>query len=154
MSELDEMALQAVKRLLESDPDQLFEELAIRNNAIQKDPALAGSFSPEASYDAAFMGPMGDLRDFGRIFFTRLNRDCYNLVCGSSQADAQEREKVASAFGLGKTEVAAAIAAVMVVNFGTAPAIAAVVASLVVKLFFRNAHGAMCEVWKQKMLQG
>jgi hypothetical protein len=151
MSELDQMARHAVEQLLQSDEDQLFEELAIRNKAILKDPGLAGSFSPKASYDAALMGPMDDLRKFGRIFFSRLNRDCYNLVCGGEQLDSQEREKVANAFGVGKTEVAAAIAGIMVAHFAIAPAIAAVVAALIVKLFFRNAHGAMCEVWKQKL---
>lgn len=151
MPELEEMALPAVKQLLQSEEDQLYEELAIRNKAILKDPGLAGSFSPEASYDTRLMGPMDDLRDFGRIFFSRLNQDGYNLVCGSELADSQEREKVTNAFGFGKTEVAAAIAAVMVAHFAIAPAIAAVVAALIVKLFFRNAHEAMCEVWKHKL---
>jgi len=153
MSDIDQMALHAVKQLLQSDEDQLYEELAIRNKAILKDPSLAGSFSPEASYDAALVGPMDDLRKFGRIFFSRLNRDCYGLVCGSEQVNTQEREKVVKAFGLGKTEVAAAIAAIMVAHFAMAPAIAAVVGALIVKLFFRNAQEAMCEVWKQKLPQ-
>jgi hypothetical protein len=153
MPELDELALPAAKQLLQSDEDQLYEELGIRQKAILRDPGLAGSFSPEASYNAVLMGPMDDLRNFGKLFFSRLNRDCYDLICGGQQADAKEREKVAKAFGLGKTEVAAAIAGVIVAHFAIAPAIAAVVAALVVKLFFRNAQEAMCQVWKQKLPQ-
>jgi len=154
MPELDQLALPAAKQLLQSDEDQLYEELAIRQKAILKDPALAGSFSPAAAYNAALMGPMDDLRNFGKIFFSRLNRDCYDLICGGAGADNQEREKVAKAFGIGKTEVAAAIAGVIVAHFAIAPAIAAVVAALIVKLFFRNAQEAMCEVWKAKLPKG
>jgi hypothetical protein len=57
------------------------------------------------------------------------------------------------AFGIGGEAVATALAAVMVTSLGLAPAVAAVVAALAIKLFFRPAHGAMCDVWKGKLGQ-
>jgi hypothetical protein len=44
------------------------------------------------------------------------------------------------------------LAAALVSTFGWAPALAAVVAAPVVKLFFKNAYLATCQVW-QKHLQ-
>jgi hypothetical protein len=34
-----------------------------------------------------------------------------------------------------------------------APTIAAIVAAIAVKLFFRPAHQAMCDIWKTKLAQ-
>lgn len=140
----------AIEDLLASDEAQLFEELAIRNRAMVKDPSVAGSYNPSVSYNAALMGPMDDLRNFGRRFFNKVNKDCYQLVCGSGDAD-KERQKLLDAFKLGKAEVAAVMAALFVAYLSVAPAIAAVLAALVVKLFFKNAHEAMCEVWSGKL---
>ncbi|MGH9632133.1 MAG: hypothetical protein ACRD7E_27830 [Bryobacteraceae bacterium] len=151
MPENEDQIQSAIEDLLASDEAQLFEELAIRNRAMVKDPSVAGSYKPRVSYNAALMGPMDDLRNFGRRLFNKVNKDCYQLVCGGGDADKQEREKLLDAFKLGKTEVAAAMAALFVAYLNVAPAIAAVLAALVVKLFFKNAHEAMCEVWSEKL---
>jgi hypothetical protein len=58
---------------------------------------------------------------------------------------------VASAFGLGKEDIGAAIAALLVAHLALAPASAAVVAVLIVKLFFRPAVDAMCQVWSENL---
>ena len=55
------------------------------------------------------------------------------------------------AFSLGKSEVAAALAALLVSQLAIAPAIAAVVAAIAIKLFFAPAHDSMCDVWKGKL---
>jgi hypothetical protein len=151
MTELNDVARPAVEQLMQSDEDQLYVELGVRTHAIRQNPSLAGSFNPAVSYNAALMGPMDDIRAFGRSFFDRLGRDCYSLVCGEKAVDAEERNKLQKAFTLGKTEVAAGIAGLLVAHLAIAPAIAAVLAALVVKLFFRNAHAAMCEVWAGKI---
>ncbi len=153
MSNLSDLARPAIDSLLQSDESQLYEELAIRLKAMGSDPAKSGSFAPAVTYDAATMGFLDDLRDFGKRFMERMNVSFYNLVCGKQGEDVKERKKVAEAFGIGKTEVAAVLAGLLVSEFGLAPAIAAVVASLIIKLFFRNAYEAMCEVWKGKLPQ-
>lgn len=151
MSKLIEEARPAIKDLLQADDRQLYEILGIRIKGVALDPHKAGNFSPEISHAAESMGALDDIREFGTIFFSRLNRQCYELVCGEDDANSKERQRIASAFGIGETEVGAAIAAAAVTQLGLAPAIAVVVAALIVKLFFRNAHTAMCQVWKKKV---
>jgi hypothetical protein len=43
------------------------------------------------------------------------------------------------------------VASLLVAQLGLAPAIAAVVAALIIKHVFSNALGAMCDVWKDKL---
>lgn len=151
MSDTEKQARDAVTKLLEADPDQLFAELGIRQKAIASNASVAGSFDPTVTYDAKTMGPMDVMKDFGRSFFKRVNRDVYGLVCGTDEAFADERKKLADAISTGQTAFATVLATACVAWFGWAPAIAAVIAALVVKLFFRSAQGAMCDVWKGKL---
>lgn len=151
MIELVDLVRPAVENLLQSEESQLYEELGVRQKAIMIDPAKAGFFEPDLTYDAEEMGSLDDLRDFGRILFEKLNVDAYNLVCGTKTEDSEERRKLLAAFGIDDKVVAAAIAALLITHMAIAPAIAAVVAAIIVKLFFQNTHRAMCEVWKKKL---
>ena len=151
MDELEKHAAPAMEKLLQSDPDQLFAELGLRQKAIQADPSQAGRFETTATYQAEFAGPMDVLKQIGRSFFDRVSKDLYGIVCGSDPENTQERKQLWDAFGGGKATFAAALAAIGVSWFGWAPAISAVVAALVVKLFFKNAIDATCQVWKQHL---
>jgi hypothetical protein len=153
MASLSDLAKPSVTSLFQSDIDQLYEQLAIRSKGIVRDPAAAASFSPDIDYDAPMMGPLDDLRRFGKLYFGRINRLCHDLVCGDSAKDSEERQKVMSAFMLGKEDVGSAIAALLVAHLGLAPAVAAVVAVLIVKLFFRPAVESMCQVWTENLQQ-
>ena len=53
---------QTMNRLLLATEDQLYEQLGIRAKAIAEDPAIAGSFEPDVTYDGAAMGPLDDVR--------------------------------------------------------------------------------------------
>jgi len=141
----------AIEKLLQSDPDQLFTELGLRQKAIQFDPSQAGLYQTTTMYDAPMMGPLDALREWGKNFFDRFSKDVYGLVCGSDKEDTEERKKLQQAFGLGDAAFATALTAALMSWFGWAPAIAAVVAALVVKLFFKNAYLSMCEVWKKRL---
>jgi hypothetical protein len=151
MANLEDQAQPALERLLQSEPDQLFAELGLRQKAIENDPTQAGLFETTATYDAPFAGPLDDLKEIGQRFFDRVSKDVYNLVCGDDADSAAERKKVLDALGLGGAAFAGALTAVLISWFAWAPAIASVVAALVVKLFFNNAQAAMCEVWKKRL---
>jgi hypothetical protein len=151
MTEVQEQAKTAVAKLLEAPDDQLFIELGLRKKAIDSDPTVAGYFDPELSYDADFAGPLDTLKEFGQRYFDRVNKQVYELVCGDSKDDAQDRSKLSQAFGLDRTTFAAMLVAALVSSFGWAPAIAAVVAALVVKLFFRPGYEVACQLWKDKL---
>lgn len=154
MSDLVNRARPAVDSLLDKDEEQLYQELGRRALAIQQDPSISGSFAPEINTQLEPLGALDDFKDFGQRFFKRVNKQSYQLICGTEAEDSEERENIISAFGIGKEAVAPAMAALLVVHMGLAPALAAVVAALILRLVFRNGYEAMCEVWKEKLPEG
>jgi hypothetical protein len=150
MPDLASQAQPAVESLLQSDDDALYVELGRRLKALQDDPAVGGAFDPKLVVLEA-MGPVDDIRDFGKRFFERLNGEAYKLMCSTDAEDTEERKKLLDAFPIGKEAVTAALAAGLVAWVGLAPAIAAVVAAIAMRLFFRAAYGATCDVWKENL---
>ena len=150
MSNFDELARRAVEDLLDSEPDQLFAELELRRRAILANPAEAGSFEPAGAYRAVVNVPLEELRDFGRRFFDRVSRDLYQLLCGDDAENAQTRQTLFQAL-TSRATFAAALSGVLVAHLGMAPALAAVLAALVVRLFANNAHQVACEMWRERL---
>jgi hypothetical protein len=150
MADLKDQARPAVQALMDKDEEQLYQELGLRLRAMQENPALSGSFTPQIDTHLEALGPVEDLKDFGQRFFKRVNKQAYQLICGTEAADSEERENIIDAFGIGREAVAPAIAALLVTHMGMAPAIAAVVTTLILRLVFRNAFESMCEVWGEK----
>lgn len=151
MADLATEARPAVDALLKNDEDELYLALGSRLRAIQQEPSLSGTFAPDIPAGLEALGAVDDIKDFGRRFFKRVNSQAYQLICGTGAENTEERERVIDAFGIGEEAVAPAIAALLVVHLGLAPAVAAVVAALIIRLFFRNAFAAMCEVWQEKL---
>lgn len=150
MTDLVSRARPAVEALADRDEEQLYEELGRRMQAIQRDLSLSASFAPSIDTRLEPLGAAEDFKKFGRAFFERVNVQAYQLVCGKEAEHSEEREQVIDAFGIGKEAVAPAIAALLVAHLGLAPAIAAVIAALIIRVFFRSAYEAMCQVWKEK----
>ena len=151
MSDLRKQAESAVKKLLISEEDQLYEELGIRAKAIAEDPAKSSSFDPDVTYNQAQMGFMDDVREFGKRLFRRWNVEAHKLICGSDDEDEEERKKLAEAVGIGEVSAAGALTALLVSHLGLAPAIAAVIAALAIKRFFRPAYDEFCQTWKKSL---
>ncbi len=152
MPDLKKQAEPAVKKLLKSDEDQLYEKLGIRAKAIAEDPTKSSSFEPQVTYDQAQMGLKEDVLDFGKRLFNRWNAEAYKLICGSDLNDQKERKDLIRAFSSNdEITIAAALSALLVTNLGLAPALAAVVAALLVKRFFRPAYEEFCVVWKKNL---
>jgi hypothetical protein len=149
MSTLSTQAESAVKTLLKADENQLYEQLGLRAKAIEQDPSKAGSFDPSVVYDQAEMGLKEDILELGQRLFRRWNAEAYQLVCGSDAKDTKDRKNLTKAIGVSDVAVAAVLSGMLVTNFGLAPAIAAVVAALVVKRFCRPAYEEFCQVWKK-----
>ncbi len=152
MADLSELAKPAVEELLKSDEEQLYEQLGMRAKAIAEDPTKSSSFELQVIYDQAQMGLKEDVKEFGQRLFRRWNVEAYKLVCGSDYQDQESRESLLKAFSLdGGVAVAAAPSALLVTYLGLAPALAAVVAALLVKRFLRPTYEVFCEVWKEKL---
>lgn len=151
ISELSKLAEPVVANLLQSDANKLYVELGMRAKTVATNPSAAGQFDPPVKHDVATMGPLDDLKRFGQRLFRRWNREAYELMCGKSDDDTQDREKLVKAIGFGDVAVASALTGLLVSSFGLAPAIATVLAALAVKRFFRPAHEEFCDVWKESL---
>jgi hypothetical protein len=149
MTDIRVLAKPAMEKLEESDESQLYQELGIRLKAIASNPAIAGSFDPAVTYSASLMGPLDDVKLFGKKFFEKMSREVYGMVCGGGLT-AEEQKKFTEALG-NKADWGTWLAAILVSHWALAPAIAAVVAALIVRLFFKPFHAAMCEVWATKL---
>jgi hypothetical protein len=152
MPGLTDQARPAVEELLGEEPETLYAELESRRRLISLDPSQAGSFQPEGNpFESSEEIPAAQLREFGRRFFARVSEDMYKLVCGDAEENRSERHAIVEAMGGGNTTFAAVLAALLVSNFGWAPALAAVLSALTVKLFFNNAYAVACDLWKQSI---
>lgn len=111
----------------------------------------SGHFDVQPDQTLESQGIMEDFAGFGRRYFQRLNLQAYALVCGSDAENSEQRQELIHAFGIGRDAVAPALAAMLVGYLGLAPAIAAVVAALMIRLFFQPGYEAMCDTWKTKL---
>jgi hypothetical protein len=151
MNNLAPIARSAVDELTSLNDEQLYEALGSRLSAISRTPQGSDQFNMVLAQPLVAYGPLDELKKLGRKFFARWNAACYNLVCGSSADDADARKQVANAFDLGPAAVAAAIAAALTAYLGIAAALAPIIATLAIRLFFKPGHQAMCDYWKEKM---
>jgi hypothetical protein len=140
----------AVDELLLENEDELLEQLGRRAHAIEGPAALDDQFDFDVSFDLS--GARDAFRQLGARIYQRWEREAFGLVCGAG-SDGADREKLADAFGVGGTAVAAMITAGLASAFGLAPAIAAVIAAIVVKRFLQPAYEEFCVVWADRLGQ-
>lgn len=140
--------------LMAADENTLLEQLGMRSKAVTAGVVDAMGYTATPVYEVALMGPLDDLRTLGRRLLARWNRELYKVMCGSDKGDASDRESLFKALGLGDVAVAAAITAVLVSSFAMAPAIATVVAALVVKRIVVPAGGEICAFWGEQLPKG
>ena len=155
MADLKSLARPAVEGLVNSSEDQLYEELGKRLRMVQADPQAAGAFEPSQQdrekIELETLGFVDDLKSLGKQFFAKVDRQAYEVMCGTSPGDQKDRDALSNAFGLGKEAVAATLAGALVAQLGIAPILAAAVAALIVRLFFKPAYQEMCVIWKKKL---
>ncbi len=141
----------AVTGLIEKDEEQLYLELGRRLRLMGQDPALSGKLVVPAGKDLEALGPIDDLKALAKGFFNRFSVEAYNVICGGGKQNDPDHKKMVEAFGLDKQTVAAFLTTLLVTNLGLAPLVAATVAALIVRLFFKPAYEEMCAFWKSKL---
>lgn len=151
MAGLTREAEPVAAKLLKVSEAKLYEQLGILAKAIAVDPAKAGAFEPLVTYDEEKMGSKEDVREFGRRLFLRWNIEAYKLICGDELEDMIDRSELNKAFGISNEAVAAALSSLLISHMGLSPALAVVVASLVIKRFSKPGHGEFCQVWKERL---
>ena len=152
MNVQNQLSRPAAEELLSRDTDQLYELLGLRLKATEEDLNKQGNLEPEIEYPE-HLGLMEDLQKIGRRVFNKIHTQAYTLVCGTSQEDEADRNKIIAAFGIGAEATVIALTSVLISTFGLAAAIAGVVAALIVRRFgepaLNEGHAAMCEIWRE-----
>ena len=140
------------RALLSQSPDQLYELLGMRAQAVEEDIRKLGSFEPEVAF-SQHMGYKEDLQKIGRRMFNKVHVQAYGLVCGSNPDDREDRDRILGALGISIEAAVIAVASVLVNTFGLAAAFAGVVAALIMKRFaeptLEEGHRGMCELWSE-----
>jgi len=142
---------QEIKDLLESDEEQLLNQLGLRAAAASRDFQKSAELHPKiTAEEVVAMDLKGDLKSLGRRLVRRWNRSAYDVVCGDDPDDTQAREGVKNALGLGDAAAIGALTAALI-GIGMMPALAPVLAAILVKKFFNPAYGEFCGFWKEKL---
>jgi hypothetical protein len=151
MPDINKQAELAVEKLLQAEEDQLYEQLGIRAKAMAEDPRTGSFFEPSVTYDQAKMGLKEDVLEFGKRLFNRWTVEAHKLICGSDPEDQKDREDLVNAFNVTPEKITAVLAVLLVTHLGLSPAIAIIVAALVIKRFFRPAYNEFCQLWEKNL---
>jgi hypothetical protein len=132
------------------DEAALIELLGMRAKAINHDPSIAGDLSPDIQHDAKYLGPLDDIKSLGLRILARWNKELFKIVCGGSTDDSDDRSKILNALTLSEGAAIAALIPVLT-GLGLAPALAAVLAAIIVKRFLGSAMETVCEAWAKQV---
>ncbi|MEO0429343.1 MAG: SGNH/GDSL hydrolase family protein [Pseudomonadota bacterium] len=140
-------AAAAAERMAEGmSEDLLVAEIGRRATLTSVDPSRAVAM--EANVSEAALEGVGDFfHRIGRRLLKRLHRELFQLLCGEGEEDKKDRKKLSDALNLGPTAVAGALVQLLTVSFGLAPAVATVVAAVLMKRVLGPTLEDTCNVW-------
>jgi glycosyltransferase A (GT-A) superfamily protein (DUF2064 family) len=147
-----------VESLWELDEDQLQAQIGSRVQAIGDDVAGRGArgvdpaslesidmnVAARASIDQTFL-------DAGRQLFDRVNPLTYELMCKPLGDDAETRKILDETINQNYTKAAGMLAPVLVSGVGLAPAVATLLATLIIKKIAKTGANAICETWEKSL---
>jgi hypothetical protein len=150
MAEIDEL----VEKLAELDEETLQVQLGMEVQSLGED--LTRSASIE-SIDVEMLmavprGAEGNKAlEFGQRLFKRLNGEAYDLLCSSDPFGdgGKTMQKIEDAYKDSTTKAAGVLAPVLVTNLGLAPAIAAIIATLIVQKIAKATGETICSMWQE-----
>jgi hypothetical protein len=96
------------------------------------------------------MGTQEELKKLGRRILKRWNQSAYQLACGDDPEDTKTRTELRSALGVSKAAAIGVITSALI-GVGLMPALAPVLAAILVSKFFDPAYGEFCAFWKQNL---
>jgi hypothetical protein len=140
----EKRATEEIGKLVTLSEDKLIEQLGVRATAIKAQPELGNEIALRTTYNAAAMGPLDEVKEFGRAVLVRWAVELQKLICGNDTADSKDRQKLRDAFGIGKTTGALVLTSGLVA-IGCPIAIAPVVAAIVMTRFVGSAVDVFCQ---------
>ncbi|HEV8516303.1 MAG TPA: hypothetical protein VGQ47_01530 [Candidatus Limnocylindrales bacterium] len=150
MADAMSMTQSAVRELGDLEEDDLYRLLGMRLKAIERDPAKAGQFAPDVGSAQELGITAADLRDFGRRAFVHVARVGHMAICGQN-AEGFHLERILSALNTDAATATAVVATVLVAQLAIAPAIAGIVATIVIGRVAPSSLEALCQVWSRKL---
>lgn len=148
MIQVDELA----QKMLELDEDTLKAQLGIHAQEVAQN--FTTSSSSLETLDEMTAIPRGADISFGDRLFKRLNSKSYYLMC-SDISDLLDKDQVLrqlkDAYEQSAGKAAGFLAPVLVANLGLTPAIAVIIAVLIVKTISSATAETICEIWKEKI---
>lgn len=147
-----------VESLWELDEDQLAAQIGSRALAIGDDVAGLGTRGIDsASLDSidvnvaarASIDPR--LLEAGQRLFDRVNPLVYDLMCKPLGNDPETQKILDEAIGQNYTKAAGMLAPVLISGLGLAPAIATLLATLIIKKIANYTATGICDTWKQTL---
>ncbi|NQE38538.1 hypothetical protein [Microcoleus asticus] len=149
-----------VESLWELDEDQLAAQIGDRAQAIEDDAAGLGTRGIDpASLDSIDVNVAArasiDLKllEAGQQLFDRVNPLVYELMCQPLGNDPQTQKILDEAIGQNYTKAAGMLTPVLISGLGLAPAIATLLATLIIKKIANYSATAICDNWKQNLPQ-
>lgn len=150
-----------VQSLWELDDEQLEAQIGSQTQAIGDDVAGRGAkgvdpasldsidvnVAARASIDPRFL-------DAGRRLFERVNPLAYELMCKPLGGDDPETQKILDeTINQNYTKAAGMLAPVLVGGLGLAPAVATLLATLIIKKIAKTGANAICNTWEQSLVK-
>jgi hypothetical protein len=136
----------AAQRLSSRDEASLEMLVALRQRALERDPALSDNVDFEPKYDSTTMGALDDIKALGRRIVKRWNKELCGVICGDSGGHERDRAAVLESLNIGEAAVIAAVASALL-SMGVVAALAAALAPLIVKRFIWPAKDELCASW-------
>jgi hypothetical protein len=149
-----------VESLWELDEDQLEAQIGSHAQAIGDDVAgrrakgvdpgslesIDVNVAARASIDPRFL-------DAGRQLFDRVNPFIYQLMCKPLGDDPQTQKILDETINQNYTKAAGMLAPVLVSGVGLAPAVATLLATLIIKKIANYTATGICETWQKNLPQ-
>jgi hypothetical protein len=133
------------------DEEALYRLLGMRMKALERDPSIAGDFAPAPVAPAELGIAVPDLLEFGRAAFVRIATLGQTLVCGTEANQGFHLQRILTSLGTDTATVTAAVATLLIAQLAIAPAVAGVVATIIVGKVAPTSLAALCKMWGAKV---
>ncbi|MEM8993299.1 MAG: hypothetical protein AAGF23_00775 [Acidobacteriota bacterium] len=143
----------AAEEFYGADEDTLFEQIGLRQSAMQRDLGVAAQLSPQVTADDGVLSAREDLLNLGRRIYRRVSREVHAILCGDDEDDRQDRAALRDALQLTDVALAAALTPVLI-SLAVPPPLAPLIAALLVRRVIVPAAGEVCDFWTEQLEAG
>lgn len=142
----------ALYGLLAADEEALIAEIGRREAILSVSPEAAEMMVLELP-TAGTESVLGSFRELGGRIVTRMNRELYNLLCGSDPDSVEQRDQLKEALKLSDTALIGAITAALIA-LGCPPFVAPLVATVIMKKGINPIWEETCAHWSARLGKG